>query len=85
MPMPPPPALLFSITGKPIRSASRSAAAASRTMPLPGANGTPADAAKARAVCFSPNSRKCRGCGPMNAIPAAASRSANSARSDRNP
>ena len=55
MPMPPPPAVLLSITGKPIRRASRSAPSRSASRPLPGSSGSALAAASARAVCLRPN------------------------------
>lgn len=52
---------------------------------MPGANGTPAASAAARAVCFAPNSSSCSGVGPTNTIPASSQRRAKAASSDRKP
>ena len=40
-----------------------------RAGPVPGASGTPAASAAARAVCLAPNSSSCSGVGPTNAMP----------------
>ncbi len=85
MPMPPPPAVLFSITGKPMRAAELRASSALASSPLPGSSGTPCTSAISRDVCFKPNERICSGVGPMNATPARSHASANSAFSERKP
>ena len=67
--MPPPPAVLFSITGKPIRAASASASSMESSNPEPGNSGTPLFAAISRALCFRPKASRCSGRGPMKAMP----------------
>ena len=85
MPIPPPPAVLFSITGKPISRAAATASPASDSSGLPGASGTPARRATSRATCFRPKVRICPGVGPMKRAPPASTRSANSAFSLKKP
>ena len=85
MPIPPPPAVLFSITGYPMRSAASTASPADASRSVPGSSGTPFAAAISRAVCFKPKARICSGVGPMNTTPRAAHASAKAAFSLRNP
>jgi hypothetical protein len=79
MPMPPPPAVLFNITGYPMMAALSSAKSRSGSRSVPGSRGTIAFCASALAVCLRPNSRIWPGVGPMKVIPAAAQASANPA------
>ena len=85
IPMPPPPAVLLSITGKPIRLACACASARSASRPVPGRSGSRASVASARAVCFSPNARICSEVGPMKTIPVRSQRAASSGFSARKP
>ena len=79
MPIPPPPAVLFSIRGNPIPADAAIASSREPTNPVPGQSGTPAATASSRAVCFSPNFRIASGDGPSQTQPSASMRSANSA------
>ena len=65
MPIPPPPAVLLSITGYPVSSASLSAWLESSINPDPGGRGAPDCSARVRARCFKPKSRRCSAVGPM--------------------
>ncbi len=85
MPMPPPPATLFTRSGKPTAPAAPTAASTSTNGGVPGGRGTPAVAAAARASSFAPKRRICAGVGPMNTSPAASIAAAASASSARNP
>ena len=86
MPRPPPPAAALIISGKPMRAAISRASPTSATRPsLPGTVGTPASAATRRAATLSPRRRIASAEGPTKAMPAAATASANSAFSDKNP
>lgn len=68
-----------------MRSAAVSADGRSGRSPVPGASGTPAASAAARAVCLAPKSSSWAAVGPTKTIPASSQRRANSASSERNP
>ncbi len=68
-----------------MREAASSASSSEASSPVPGASGTPAASAAARAVCFAPKSSSCSGVGPTNTIPASSQRRANAASSERKP
>ena len=85
IPMPPPPATLLTITGKPISSAADAAAETSVSASLAGSSGTPAAIAASRARSFWPNHAIWAGVGPMNVQPASSTSAANDAFSDRKP
>ena len=55
--MPPPPAVLFKITGKPMRSACSFASLELARRPVPGKSDTPSSVAIERAPCFVPKPR----------------------------
>ena len=85
-PMPPPPAVAFSITGKPSLSLSFTASCSFLIKPWePGTTGTSALTERSLAVCFKPNDSMLSGLGPTHTLPAAATARAKSAFSDRNP
>ena len=84
--MPPPPAAAFSMTGKPMRSASRASAASSASgSSVPGTTGTPAATASRRAAVFSPISSIVCERGPMKTTPACSQARAKAAFSARKP
>ena len=86
MPLPPPPAEALIITGKPTASAAATASASVTTASgWPGMVETRASAASFFEAILSPIAAMARGFGPMKAMPAAASASAKSARSERKP
>ena len=86
MPLPPPPAEALIITGKPTAIAAATASASVATASgWPGTVETLASSASFFDAILSPIAAIAAGFGPMKAMPAAASASANSARSDRNP
>ncbi len=85
MPMPPPPPVAFTMTGKPISAAAATASLADDSSPVPGIMGTPTARASDLAVCFSPNASSCPGAGPTNAMPASSTCRANPAFSERKP
>jgi hypothetical protein len=86
MPLPPPPAAALSITGKPMRSASRRSVAGSETAAIvPGTTGTPASTAMRRADVFSPMRAMVSLRGPMKASPASSQALAKPAFSARKP
>ena len=86
MPLPPPPAAAFSITGRPTR---RTVAAISSGSVLgdwlPGTMGTPAASASRLAAALSPRRSMTSGVGPMKTSPAASTARANAAFSARKP
>ena len=86
IPRPPPPALAFSSTGQPTRSAASRASSAERTAPSdPGVTGTPAVRMISRAADLLPAFRMVSPEGPMKIRPAAAQASEKSAFSDKKP
>ena len=86
IPLPPPPAVAFIMTGNPISLAMFSALVRSFKMPsLPGIIGIPASFAAFLAAALSPILRITSPDGPMNEIPAASTASAKSAFSARKP
>ena len=86
IPFPPPPAVALMMTGNPIVSANASASSGSSIVPgEPGTVGTPASAARRRAVALSPICRIWSPVGPMNVMFDALQMSANSAFSARKP
>ena len=85
MPMPPPPVVLFTITGQPIASAARRASSGAPSGGEPGSSGTPAARASSRAASLRPKARICSGEGPQKRIPASSTAAANSGSSLRNP
>ncbi|MNI26352.1 hypothetical protein D3C73_800460 [compost metagenome] len=85
MPIPPPPAVLFKMTGYPIDDASATASFTLEISGVPGRSGTPALIAISLASCFNPNITICSGVGPINTIPHLLHAAANSAFSLKNP
>src|SRR5690606_32076125 len=86
MPLPPPPCAALIISGNPIRAPSRASTSADWSSPVyPGTTGTPAAAIRSLAPALLPMRRIDAADGPMNTSPAAATASAKSAFSDRNP
>ena len=86
MPMPPPPAAAFTISGKPISWAAATAASTScRGSVVPAATGTPAAAIVLRALTLSPMRSIASGSGPIHTSPASFTAAANRADSDRKP
>src|SRR5690606_19865215 len=86
IPLPPPPCAALIISGNPIRAASRASTSADWSSPVyPGTTGTPAAAIRSLAPALLPIRRIDAADGPMNTSPAAATASAKSAFSDRNP
>jgi hypothetical protein len=86
IPLPPPPAAAFIMTGNPIRSASAtiSLSLASGRSP-PGTTGMPAATIVFRACILSPTSAIVRLVGPMKTTPASSQALANPAFSARKP
>jgi hypothetical protein len=66
-------------------AARASASSTSDSRPVPGSSGTPAVIAASRAVCLLPNTSRCSGDGPANAIPASSQARAKAASSERKP
>ena len=86
IPLPPPPAEAFTITGYPISAAAANASSVSETAPLvPGTHDTPDPSAKALDSILSPITLMACTSGPINARPAFCTASTNSAFSDKNP
>src|SRR5208283_5015981 len=85
IPLPPPPAAAFSITGYPICSANLSVASMSKLRSEPGTNGTPARFMFCRARVLEPINSIDSGVGPMNLRPASAQALAKRAFSERKP
>ena len=90
MPLPPPPATAFTMTGNPIcaRRDRRSPHRARRRRAArrcPGTTGTPAAIAARRAAVLLPISAIASGVGPMNVSPASRHAAAKSSFSDRKP
>ena len=86
MPLPPPPALGFSSTGKPtLRTIASTVSGSSLASPPPGTTGTRAASMSAFARALSPRVAIVSGFGPTKVSPAAATAAANLLFSDRNP
>ena len=86
MPLPPPPAAAFSMTGKPIFTAAETTSSSLSIVPCePGTTGTPAAIMRLRASTLSPIASIASGDGPMNTRPASAQARAKCARSERKP
>ena len=86
MPLPPPPAVAFSSTGKPISRATFTASCSLPISPsLPGTVGTPASRANARAEFLSPTRSIASGVGPMKPMSHDRQTSAKWEFSERNP
>lgn len=85
-PVPPPPAVAFSMTGNPSFSLSLTASSSlAISSCVPGSTGTPAFCASSLAVCLKPKVSMLSGLGPTQAMPAAATSRAKSVFSDRKP
>ena len=85
IPMPPPPPLGFTITGRPTLRTISAALPGSSMAPLPGVTGTPLFSARARARSLEPIAFMADSGGPMKATCAAAQAAGNSGRSERKP
>src|SRR5206468_8884994 len=86
MPLPPPPAAAFNITGYPILAAiSRAFDNDSKPREVPGTNGTPAFSICWRARVFDPMRSMEAGLGPINFMQASPQALAKAAFSERNP
>ena len=87
MPRPPPPAVAFTITGKPqrVRKLRAPSSSLSTGPSVPGSSGRPAFFIARRARALSPISRITLGSGPMNLMWHASQTSARYADSERNP
>lgn len=84
-PMPPPPDIAFSVTGKPISSAARTAIPSSCTSPwVPGKIGTLAFWERSRATCLTPKASMISGDGLAQPRPASLASLAKWAFSKRN-
>jgi hypothetical protein len=86
MPRPPPPAVAFTMSGKPSsRATVRACSSASTGPPLQGATGTPQASAMRFEPILSPSARITSGSGPRKTTPSLRHSSANSACSETNP
>jgi len=85
MPRPPPPAVAFSISGKPMRAATRSTSSRPIGPPLHGLTGTSAASANSLEAILSPSLRIVSALGPRKTISLASSFSTKLGSSARNP
>ena len=86
IPLPPPPAAAFNMTGKPILQASSLAISTDvRSWLLSSITGTPTSIAIFFAATLSPSIAIASGVGPINFIPSSRHFCANSTFSDKNP